>query len=91
MTFIGSKTQLDLASWEEVLEHCATSHQMPSFQSSAGITEATTEEISSKQTSVHADLYAENPGTRQDDSIISDKFEWQVLLLFVLTYISRLF
>ncbi|CAL9048606.1 unnamed protein product [Musa banksii] len=78
LTFIGSKTQLDLASWEEVLEHCATSHQMPSFQSSAGITEATTEEISSKQTSVHADLYAENPGTRQDDFIISDKFEWQL-------------
>ncbi|CAL9114262.1 unnamed protein product [Musa textilis] len=78
LTFIGSKTQLDLASWEEVLEHCATARQMPSFQSSAGITEATTEEISSKQTSEQADLYAENPGTRQDDSILSDKFEWQI-------------
>ncbi|KAJ8493544.1 hypothetical protein OPV22_015265 [Ensete ventricosum] len=78
LTFIGSKTQLDLASWDEVLEHCATSRQMPSFQSSAGITEAMTEEISSKQTSVHADLYAENPGTRQDVSIILDKFEWQL-------------
>ncbi|RWW69109.1 hypothetical protein BHE74_00023313 [Ensete ventricosum] len=54
---------------------------MPSFQSSAGITEAMTEEISSKQTSVHADLYAENPGTRQDVSIILDKFEWQVLII----------
>ncbi|RZR95699.1 hypothetical protein BHM03_00024575, partial [Ensete ventricosum] len=91
LTFIGSKTQLDLASWDEVLEHCATSRQMPSFQSSAGITEAMTEEISSKQTSVHADLYAENPGTRQDVSIILDKFEWQVLLLFLLTSFSRLF
>ncbi|XP_064968277.1 calmodulin-binding transcription activator 3-like isoform X1 [Musa acuminata AAA Group] len=79
LSFRGSKTQYDLTSWDEVLEHCATSFQMPSFQSSVGFTEPPVVENNNKlESSILGDLYDGNHSTRPDGSGVLDKPAWQL-------------
>ncbi|URE12284.1 IQ calmodulin-binding motif [Musa troglodytarum] len=79
LSFKGSKTQYDLTSWDEVLEHCATSFQMPSFQSSVGFTEPPVVENNNKLESfILGDLYDGNHSTRPDGSGVLDKPAWQL-------------
>ncbi|WOL01102.1 hypothetical protein Cni_G09815 [Canna indica] len=73
-TFVGSKAQFDLTTWDEVLEHRTTTFQMPSLQSSVGFAEFNMDENNNRiGPSLTGGLYAENLSMMQDASSVLEK------------------
>lgn len=84
LTFSGSRTQFDLTSWDEVLEHYTTGFQTPSFHPAAASTEsATVEDNVRLETSTLGEPHMDDLGFKQVDvTSAQDKSLWQVLPLF---------
>ncbi|XP_029119343.1 calmodulin-binding transcription activator 3 isoform X2 [Elaeis guineensis] len=79
-TFSGSRTQFDLTSWDEVLEHYTTGFQTPSFYPAVASTPSSTVEDNLRlETSTLGELHTDDLGFKQVDvASAQDKSLWQL-------------